>query len=235
MTLDAAALAIDDSMREIHVMLSDLGTQMRALRAVGFFGPAHLVEMSRQLEGVARRALTADGALVAGAGVAWETGADRGQAGMLWWRADQGEVTQKIHVDNPDSDSFYDFMHSEWYTRAVESSGLVVVGPFIDAWGTDDHTLTPAIAVHDDHGVRLGIAAADLDVSRTTARLLRVLSRFGSDLILVNGDDHVVAANDPVLTPGLRLEPFLARRGLGVIESAPVPVQSWRVQRVAEL
>ena len=229
MTLNAAALAIDESLTEVRGALTDLGTQLRALHAVGFFGPEHLPEMSRQLEGVARRALGAPDRIIAGAGVAWETGGEPGQSGMLWWRADLGVVTQKIHVDNPDSDSFYDFTHSEWYTRAVETHELVVVGPFIDAWGTDDHTLTPSIVVEAETGVRLGVAAADLDVSRATDRLSRVLEPFGADLILVNDEDQVIVANDPILTSGLRLAPFLARRGLRVAESADVPVHGWRV------
>lgn len=233
MTLGAATQAIDGSFSEVRRALTDLGTQMRALHSVGFFGPAHLTEMSSQFEGVARRALQTHGGIIAGAGVAWETGEAPGQSGMLWWRGDGGVVTRKIHVDNPASDSYYDFTHLDWYTRALETGAFVVAGPFIDAWGTDDHTLTPSIAVHDDAGGRLGVAAVDLDIDRTTERLLRVLAPFDGDLILVNDEDHVIVANDPILTPGLRLGPFLSRRGLHVVQRADVPVHGWRLLQLA--
>lgn len=234
MSLNAAARAIDDSLEDVRSVLTDLGTQLQALSAVGFFGPTHLPEMSGQLEGVAGRALALPEGIVVGAGVAWEVGPERGQSGMLWWRGDGGQVTQKIHVDNPNSDSYYDFTHSEWYERAVECGELVIVGPFIDAWGTDDHTLTPSILVTDDAGVRLGVAAADLDLDATIARLSRVLEPYGSDLILTNDDGQVVVANDPLLTPGLRLEPFLARRDALVSERIPVPVDGWLLVRLAQ-
>jgi len=229
MTLETAARALNDSLVDVRSALTDLGTQLRALSSVGFFGPDHLPEMSRQLEGVARRALATPDSVIVGAGVAWEVGPQQGQSGMLWWRADGGRVTQKIHVDNPRSDSYYDFTHSQWYRRAVEYGELGIVGPFIDAWGTDDHTLTPSIVVADETGTRLGVAAADLDLDGTTSRLSKVLEPFGSDLILVNDEGQVVVANDHLLTPGLRLDPFLAGRSMHVAESVAVPVDGWRL------
>jgi hypothetical protein len=232
MTLHDVAVDVDGSLAEVRRTLADLGTQLRALRSVGFFGPAHLSEMSQQLEPVTRRALTAPDSAVAGAGIAWESVGPPARSGMLWWRADGGAVTQKIHVDNPASDSYYDFTHSEWYTRAIGTDELVIAGPFIDAWGTDDHTLTPATAVHDDGGVRLGVVAADLDVAVTTERISRVLAAVEGDLILVNDEGHVVVANDPILTPGLRLEPFLSRQRMRVVERAAVPVHGWELLRL---
>jgi hypothetical protein len=232
MTLHDVAADVDRSLAEVRRTLADLGTQLRALREIGFFGPAHLAEMSQQLEPVARRALTAPAGAVAGAGVAWESTDPTDRTGMLWWRADGGAVTQKIHVDNPASDSYYDFTHSEWYTRAIGTDELVIAGPFIDAWGTDDHTLTPAIAVRDERGVRLGVAAADLDVGATTERISRVLAAAPGELILANDEGHVVVANDPILTPGLRLDPFLARQRMRVVERAVVPVHGWELLRL---
>ena len=231
--LSVVAGRIDDSLTEVRKVLDDLGTQVRALFAVGFFGPDQLGEMARQLEGVANRALTAEAGVVAGAGVAWRTGDESGQSGMLWWRADGGEVTQKVHVGNPASDSYYDFQHSEWYLRAVESDSFEIAGPFIDAWGTDDHALTPSVAVRADDGMLLGVAAADLHVGKTTDRLARVLRSGGGDLVLVNDEDRVVVADDAILTPGLRLEPFLVERRSAIVDAVDVPVRGWRLVRVA--
>jgi hypothetical protein len=231
--LHVTASRIDESLTEVRKVLDDLGTQVRALVAVGFFGPQHLPEMARQLEGVAHRALTADAGVVAGAGIAWRTGDGPGRSGMLWWRADGGKVTQKVHVDNPASDSYYDFQHSEWYVRAVESDSLEIAGPFIDAWGTDDHALTPSVAVRADEGVLLGVAAADLHVSRIVDRLALVLRSAGGDLVLVNDEDRVVVSDDAILTPGLRLEPFLWERSSTIVDAVDVPVRGWRLVRVA--
>ncbi|HJB63248.1 MAG TPA: hypothetical protein H9769_06045, partial [Candidatus Microbacterium pullistercoris] len=161
MSLEEAAARIEHKLTHVLKTLSDLDVQLRALKTVDLFGSQHSDEMSQQLEGVARRALLDAEQLMVGVGAAW--GDDDASSGMLWWRADAGEVSRKIHVANPSSDSYYDVEHTQWHDHALRAGGgLVVVGPYVDAWGTDDHALTPARAVFDGDNT-LGVVAIDLD------------------------------------------------------------------------
>jgi hypothetical protein len=136
-----------------------------------------------------------------------------------------------MHVYNPESDSYYDYEHSEWYRAARESDGLVIVGPYIDAWGTDDHAITPSLGIVNEAGELIGTAAADLDVPVITGQLARIL-RPHSELVLADLEDRVVAANYPLLSPGLRLEPFLRRAGYRVAERVPLRVKGWQLLRL---
>src|SRR5690606_2863749 len=87
-------------------------------------------------------------------------------------------------------------------------------GPFIDAWGTDDHAITASLGlVHE--GEFLGAAAADLNVVAVTDALASALRPHG-DVVLLDDEDRVVASNRPLLSPGLLLESFLRRTGASV-------------------
>lgn len=229
MRLEQIRDLIDGRLAPIAGTLTDLGTQLSAAHATGFYGPDQRPQMSTQLDGVVRRALADPSLLVAGIGVVWEQGED---AGMLWWRADGGTVSRKDHVNNPASDSFYDFTHMEWYERTTRTDRLVVVGPYVDAWGTDDHTLTPTQVVRRD-GVRIGLAALDLHVGAMTQELADLLAPHGEDLVLVNADGQVVASDRPDLTPGERLAPYLQTHGLTLGETEQCRlVQGWSVHRL---
>lgn len=230
MTLSRIRSLLDQRLEPIATTLTDLGTQLSAAHATGFYGPDQRPQMSAQLEGVVRRALADPALLVAGIGVVWEQGTD---AGMLWWRADGGVVNRKDHVNNPSSDSFYDFTRMEWYERTTRTDRLVVIGPYVDAWGTDDHTLTPARAVHRD-GTRIGVAALDLHVAAMTRELADLLAPHGEDLVLVNADGQVLASDRPDLTPGERLEPHMREHGLEVGATARCHlVEGWSVHRLS--
>ncbi|NUL48299.1 hypothetical protein F7P69_24270 [Cellulosimicrobium funkei] len=232
MTLIEIAALIDREVEPTLKTLVDLSTQLRAAHATGFYGFAQQEEMARQLDGVVRRAFADPEEIIVGIGVVWE---HDDVSGMLWWRADGGVVSRKDHVNNPASDSYYDFTHMEWYERTTTTDRLVVAGPYVDAWGTDDHALTPALAVHDG-GKRIGVSAIDLDVYRLTETLARVIAPYGDDLVVVNSDGQVVASNRPALTPGERLAPYLQRRGLLVEGEAPVgSVDGWSIHRFAHV
>ncbi|WP_313817137.1 cache domain-containing protein [Citricoccus sp.] len=232
MTLTEIAALIDREVEPILKTLGDLSTQLRAAHATGFYGFAQQEEMARQLDGVVRRAFSDPDAIIVGIGVVWE---HDDVSGMLWWRADGGAVSRKDHVNNPESDSFYDFTHMEWYEQTTMTDRLVIAGPYVDAWGTDDHALTPALAVHDG-AERIGVSAIDLDVYRLTETLARVIAPYGDNLVVVNADEQVVASNRPALTPGERLTPYLERRGLITVAEAPIMrVDGWTIRRLAHV
>jgi hypothetical protein len=217
------------ALEPVHIVLQDLAERARALQTDGRFGRSEIDGMAAALEPAAAAALAGTSSGIVGVGIVWEAGTSTQEdSGLLWWRADAGELARKAHVHNPASDSYYDFRNSEWYRRALAASSLAVTGPYIDAWGTDDHALTPSLVIADEQGKIIGVAAVDLDLTVTTARLAAVLEPFG-DVVLLNSDEQIVAANHPLLSPGLRLEPFLARTGLTATERTPLSVDGWEI------
>lgn len=229
MSLETTTREIEAVLSPIRKAVEDIAVQVRAMYSVGFFGHEHMDEMGRQAEGVIRRALTHNSGTIVGAGFVWQhTGKD--DAGMLWWRADGDGITPKVHVYNPQADAFYDYRQTEWYRQGAEEAGFAIAGPFIDAWGTDDHALTPSTRIVSDPPEErfLGVAAVDLQVHRVTERLASVL-KAAPGAVIVNAEGHVVSANRPLLTPGLRLERILREQGNGIKSEAPLFVRGWRL------
>jgi hypothetical protein len=216
----------------VREVLANLAAKTVELHAAGRFGVQHIAEMSQALEPECARVFTPEHPAIVGVGIVWEAvDTTAGGSRMLWWRADEGVVAPKMHVYNPESDSYYDYERSEWYRAARVSEGLAIVGPFIDAWGTDDHAITPSLGIVDEAGKLIGAAAADLDVPVITGQLARILRPY-PELVLADSEDRVVAANYPLLSPGLRLEPFLGRAGYSVAERAPLRVSGWQLLRL---
>lgn len=222
---------LDQPVAVVREILAGLALRAVELRRARRFGARRITEMVGGLEPDCALALSPAHPEIVGVGIVWEGGSSDGDgSGMLWWRADTGAIARKVHVHNPVSDSYYDYRNSEWYQTARNHPGLTVTGPYIDAWGTDEHAITPSLAIFDN-GEFIGVAAADLDVPFVTSWLARILRRHG-DLVLVNSDDRVVASNHPLLTPGLRLEPFLLREGVVVADRVPALVSGWQILRL---
>jgi hypothetical protein len=219
---------LDQPVAFVREILTNFAQRAVELQRTGRFGARNITEMAEGLEPECARAFSPHHPELVGVGIVWEGGSSDGdESGMLWWRADTGVIARKVHVHNPDSDSYYDYRSSEWYQAARDGSGLTIAGPFIDAWGTDEHAITPSLAILDD-GKFVGVAAADLDVPFVTSWLARILRRHG-DLVLVNSEDRVVASNHPLLTPGLRLDPFLSRAEFTVVDRVPATVSGWQI------
>ncbi len=163
--------------------------------------------------------------LIEGLGFVWV--APEGSSGMVWWRAEHGTIARKQHVFNPESDSYYDYRNSVWFLGANAASGLTIVGPYIDSWGTDDHTLTASMQMLMPHGP-VGVSAADLNVSTLTSQIESVLSGLPGS-VLVSDEDRVVASNIALLTPGLRLQPYLNRSGAEIVERRSTTLDAWEL------
>lgn len=223
---------IDTAMAHVRRVLSQLSAASAELWARGVYGSQQVGRMAEALEPICLAMLSADNPGVDGVGIVWEVGGDAEDTGMLWWRVEGGRGGRKQHVFNPESESYYDYRGSEWYRAAQAAEGLAIVGPYIDAWGTDDHALTASMALVVD-GQFIGVAAADLNVSTMTAVLARVLGRF-DDLVLVDPEDRVVASNFALLTPGLLLQPFLRRGDMFIAERISTPVNGWHLVRLGK-
>lgn len=213
----------------LRKVLDDIGVQVKAMHSVDFFAHDRFEEMTRQVDGVIRRALEHKSGIIAGAGFAWRN-PETDESGMLWWRADEGPVTPKVHVYNPHADAFYDYGQTEWYRQAQEEDSLAIAGPFIDAWGTDDHALTPSQRIDSDspHKRFLGVAAVDLQVHRVTEYLSTYLEQAPGTAV-VNAEGHIVSASHPLLTPGIRLERFFPNEEVHVLHDVPLFVRGWRL------
>jgi hypothetical protein len=219
---------IDAAMSPVRVALRELARRAVTLRLIGPFGADALDEMALEFEPHCLKTLRED-ASIDGMGLVWEV-PERG-SGMLWWRSEAGRIARKHHVFNPESDSFYDFRKSQWFRAGLEADDLAVVGPYIDAWGTDDHAVTASLRIMAN-GECIGVAAADLNVEAVTTRLTRAM-RPRQGLVLLDPEDRVVAANAALLSPGLRIAPFLERTGMRVVERHATPVDGWFLARIA--
>lgn len=122
---------------------------------------------------------------------------------MVWWRRAGDEVRRKQHVDNPASDSYYDFAQSRWFRTAVQTRQRTLIAPFVDSWGTDDLTMVAAVPVVVDDAV-LGVVAADLVVRTWLAEVDDLLDPMSRELLL-DAEDRVVASSDPTIELSVRL------------------------------
>lgn len=167
--------------------------------------------------------------LTIGAGVAVAPAAGLGPLGtMVWWRRSGDEVRRKQHVDNPASDSYYDFAQSRWFRTAVQTRQRTLIAPFVDSWGTDDLTMVAAVPVVVDDAV-LGVVAADLVVRTWLAEVDDLLDPMSRELLL-DAEDRVVASSDPTIELSVRLRALEDAR---VERRVPVGASGWTLVHLA--
>ncbi|MFD1859502.1 hypothetical protein EHW97_07815 [Aeromicrobium camelliae] len=160
-----------------------------------------------------------------GAAVIGEESMD-GTASMAWWIRRDGHVSRKRHVTNPQSDSFYDVRHLRWFRVPMTTGRPALFGPYVDSWGTDDITLTAAIAlVVDDR--RVGVVAADLDTRRYLDLAEGVL-RETEVSALLDDEDRVVVSSDPSIDTGSRI----ASLGHDVTGRETIDELNWSLARL---
>lgn len=120
---------------------------------------------------------------------------------LEWWRFDQNNELEFVpHTLNPSNDVFYDYASQAWFTKAVASSGPSITGPYVDAGGTGEYTITLCIPVSSRETV-VGVLGADIDTSHFE-KLLPSHRAANASLVLVNGDHRVIASNNSDHLPG---------------------------------
>jgi len=187
--------------------------------------------------GDSTRQLLVDGGeddVLAGAGYAVSY-ADRGcPPAMVWWAHRGDSVIERTHSVDPNSESFYDYASLRWFRTAKDVGQVTLSGPFIDAWGADDYTVTLSLPVTGPTGA-LGVVAADVDVRRFIASLIADLRGLSTPLALVNESDRVVVSTFPKLSTGLPVRPRAARRAAeaDTLQRFPVSDYGWSVIPVA--
>jgi hypothetical protein len=224
------SVALEQVLREVHDHVDGLFDLLDRVRApleqrldasdirperVGLVG---LTELLRSVGGPLCTTALGTERPVAGMGFVARGGNGDGYS-MLWWVVRNGVVIEKRHNLNPTSDAFYDFRDAGWFSVPMGTGGPALEGPYIDAWGTDDLTITAALPLRA--GDRsLGVIALDVAVSGFVSELTDALDRLDLPAVLTNADGRVVASTVPELSTGLRLTPRSGTTG-----SAPAALE----------
>jgi methyl-accepting chemotaxis protein-like sensor len=186
---------------------------------------------------VTRRMLVDGGTgdVLAGAGYALAHDEFRRQPAMVWWVHRGDSVVERTHSVDPDSESFYDYAALRWFRTATTSGRPTLSGPFIDAWGSNDYTVTVSLPVPESAGPG-GVVAADVDVRRFVESLTADLRRIRVPLALVNESDRVVVSTVPALSTGLPIRPRSVRGAAEtpVLQRFPVSDYGWSVVTLTE-
>lgn len=180
--------------QELHVRLAEAADS----------GVAPTTKTIRGLAAVLQGRLAIEGSLVAGAGVALAPGVlPDVERHMEWWtRPADGSPTHPLVVSfDPQSLSYYDYITAEWYRNAETSGGRTVVGPYVDAFGTDENIITLSVpCYHDDRFV--GVCSLDIRLGELGERVSRALREMGQEAALINSEGRVIASTSLSHLPG---------------------------------
>lgn len=156
------------------------------------------------LASVLQGRLALEGTLVAGAGISFAPDALAGTSRhMEWWTRPSDESTSKplpVSFD-PQSLSFYDYVDSEWFLGARERGGPSVVGPYVDAFGTDENVVTLSLPCFHQ-GEFVGVCSLDVRAGELDARVSRALRELDRRAALVNAEGRVIASTSVGSLPG---------------------------------
>lgn len=166
-----------------------------------------------------------------GAGIAVADGALGDCSRHLeWWRPDHQRDggAQRLTLDlNPASEYFYDYSTMEWFAVPRDRGTRWVYGPYLDYTGVDLYVCTFAVPVTSGHGTFLGIAGADVPVSRVDAALMPTFTAAKVALALANAEGRVIVANHADHVTGSKI------RGADAAASRPVPSTPWSLVQLA--
>lgn len=117
---------------------------------------------------------------------------------VQWWQYLAGrDQPSALRVDlNPDSIGFYDCDAAEWFRVPRVSGQRHIVGPYVDAHGTDRYLLTFTVPLLVA-GAFIGVVGADVPVSVFETRLLAAWGPQHSDVMIINQQRRVVVSNSP--------------------------------------
>ena len=160
--------------------------------------------------------------LVAGAGVITAPGllADAHYWLAWWWTRPSGTPEAlRVNLD-PTAPDFFDYANADWYRTPERTAARYVAGPYVDYACTTEYATTVAIPVYTGDTF-LGVAAADVLVSRLEQRVLPALRRLGPATALVNADGRVIASASARYAPG-HLVPLAGTEPVGLSKGAAV-------------
>ncbi|GAA2073252.1 cache domain-containing protein [Actinomadura alba] len=138
--------------------------------------------------------LQREGELAVGMGLIVEPGLLPGHPLRLeWWQLEAArEEPQRLEVDlHPESLGFYDYAAAKWFAVPRQTRERHIVGPYVDVHGTDRYLLTLTVPVEVD-GQFLGVAGADVPITRFETLVLHHLGDSTGEIVVVNSEDRVV-------------------------------------------
>ncbi len=157
-----------------------------------------------------------DGADAAfGYGFVAAPGVVEGRERYLYWfqRGERGTRRLKLNFDAGDV-NVYDYLDMDWYTKAEADRRPVLYGPYVDYSGSDQFVMTLSLPVVHE-GRFVGVAGADLLMTRMEVELVPVLNRVETETVVVNADRQVVMSNSARWIPGDRLPTHPLSGGTG--------------------
>ncbi|HEY6492809.1 MAG TPA: cache domain-containing protein [Trebonia sp.] len=212
---DAAGARVREVLEDVFRHASSIGsafaTQRRTcLAAGGVLTPDRLAVVREVIWRQLGLLPAADGAgVVAAPGVV-----DGRRRHLEWWRRTGSEegtaggyARIRLNLD-PESIDLYDYLDMDWFTVPRREGRRHVYGPYIDFSCADGYVVTMTAPVFDAGGGQpefLGVAGADVRMSRLEPELLAILRAVPEPAVLVTAERRVVAANTPRWISGTRL------------------------------
>ena len=148
---------------------------------------------------------------------------------LQWWQFGPGrDEPSPLRVDlDPDSLGFYDCDSADWFSVPRSSGRRHVVGPYIDAHGTDRYLLTFTVPISSARSF-LGVVGADVPVAVFENTMLRTWGRQDRDVMIINSQGRVVVSNS---TRALAGDLVIEAAGRGVGGAAiDLPDMPWQVR-----
>ena len=115
------------------------------------------------------------------------------ERGLEWWQsAPDLPSPSRLEVDlRVDSLDFYDYTAAEWFVLPQQTGMRHVAGPYVDVHGTDRYLLTFTEPIVAD-GTFLGVAGADVPVTRFETLVLQGLADMQMDMVVIGEEGRVV-------------------------------------------
>ncbi|MEZ5091440.1 hypothetical protein [Nocardioides sp.] len=219
-SLAAVAADVGAVVDPLFAALEELATRVVACRTGARHG--HCTE--RDLVGLEDAIMTGldEHPAMAGLGyVAAPGSVGEQQRYLLWWyRAGQERARLKLNFD-PASVDVYDYLDMEWYRAAERGGPRNAFGPYVDYSGAGQYVITASVPVVDGASF-LGVAGADLAMALLEPLLTRTLLSGGAEMVLVNDEPRVIAANTPRWVPAAKLRaPQPGRDGFTEVVAVP--------------
>jgi hypothetical protein len=178
----------------------------------------------RALAPAIRRLLDQPDQIAVGLGVILEPGLLASHPLRIEWWQWSGARDQLVPLEvdlHPNSLGFYDYAATDWFAVPRRTRRRHVVGPYVDVHGTDRYLLTLTVPVETD-GTFLGVAGADVPISRFESLVLRQLGPVG-DTVVFNAERRVVLSTSSRWITGSLLPESICSR------ARVMPQLPWRL------
>lgn len=192
----AAATSIDTAVSPVFDVLREISEELLTTE-----DPFTLDSLAG-VRKIAQRTVAGNTGWIAGTGYVAAVGVLSDMPRWIeWWMAGTG-APQPLRINlDPRLPDFYDYTSAEWFRLPRDSGSTSFDGPYVDARGTNQCTVTVAMPV-SRNGTFLGVAAADLYLSGLERRLLPILNEVSSPVVLSNASGRVIASTDWRVLPG---------------------------------